>query len=259
VWWLGEGLGGLLAGTASPVNGAPGAVLLCALLALLLWPSGRDLPDRAPSDRDLPGRDLPDRARSDRDPPDRDPSDRDPSDRDHTAPFPAACAVGRRAARACWLVVWLGLAGLALLPATRAPRALSDMIAGTTPGEPAWLAWTDTHAAGALARHGLLASVLLAAILAAVALIPSIPSIPLSPPTPLTPLTPLGPPTSSPPSPSARRARVAVILALAVAAVLWLAQGLGGLLTGAATDPGTAPLLALLALAFWPTAAPGTI
>ena len=224
VWWLGEGLGGLLAGTASPVNGAPGAVLLCALLALLLWPSGRDLPDRA---------------RSDRDPPDRDPSDRDPSDRDHTAPFPAACAVGRRAARACWLVVWLGLAGLALLPATRAPRALSDMIAGTTPGEPAWLAWTDTHAAGALARHGLLASVLLAAILAAVALIPSIPLSPSIQPT--------------------RRARAAVILALAVAAVLWLAQGLGGLLTGAATDPGTAPLLALLALAFWPTAAPGTI
>ena len=28
VWWLGEGLGGLLSGTASPVNGAPGAVLL---------------------------------------------------------------------------------------------------------------------------------------------------------------------------------------------------------------------------------------
>ena len=49
VWWLGEGLGGLLAGTASPVNGAPGAVLLYALLAVLLWPADRDSPGRVPS------------------------------------------------------------------------------------------------------------------------------------------------------------------------------------------------------------------
>jgi hypothetical protein len=42
VWWFGEGLGGVLAGTASPVNGAPGAVLLYALLAVLLWPADRD-------------------------------------------------------------------------------------------------------------------------------------------------------------------------------------------------------------------------
>jgi hypothetical protein len=41
VWWLGEGLGGIFAGTASPLNGAPGAVILYALLALLaiaFWP-----------------------------------------------------------------------------------------------------------------------------------------------------------------------------------------------------------------------------
>ena len=45
VWWLGEGLGGLLAEAARPrVNGAPGAVLLYALLAVLLWPADRDPP-----------------------------------------------------------------------------------------------------------------------------------------------------------------------------------------------------------------------
>jgi hypothetical protein len=38
VWWLGEGLGGIFSGTASPVNGAPGPVILYALLAVLLWP-----------------------------------------------------------------------------------------------------------------------------------------------------------------------------------------------------------------------------
>jgi hypothetical protein len=39
VWWFGEGLGGVLNGTASPVNGAPGGVVLYALLAVLLWPA----------------------------------------------------------------------------------------------------------------------------------------------------------------------------------------------------------------------------
>lgn len=39
VWWLGEGLGGVLNGGASPLNGAPGAVILYALLAVLLWPA----------------------------------------------------------------------------------------------------------------------------------------------------------------------------------------------------------------------------
>jgi hypothetical protein len=189
VWWLGEGFGGLLAGTASPVNGAPGAVLLYALLAVLLWPA----------------------------------------DRDPAAPFPAGRAVGRRAARAAWLALWLGLAGLALLPATKAPRALSDMIAGTTPGEPAWLAWTDAHAASALARYGLLASILLAVVFTAIALGACLPG---------------------------RASRAAIVMAIAVAVALGLAQGLGGVLTGSGTDPDTGPLLVLLALAFWPAAQP---
>jgi hypothetical protein len=37
VWWFGEGLGGVLSG-ASPLAGAPGAVVLYALIALLAWP-----------------------------------------------------------------------------------------------------------------------------------------------------------------------------------------------------------------------------
>ena len=189
MWWLGEGLGGLLAGTASPVNGAPGAVLLYALLAILLWPA----------------------------------------DRDAAAPFVAGRAVGRRAARAAWLAVWLGLAFLATAPATRAPQALSGMIARMAPGEPAWLAWIDTRAASALASHGPLASIGLAAVLVVVAAGIYLP---------------------------VRAARAALVLAIAVAALLWLAEGLGGILTGSGTDPNTGPLLALLALAFWPAAPP---
>jgi hypothetical protein len=38
VWWLGEGLGGLAGGHADLLTGAPGAVLLYALLAFAVWP-----------------------------------------------------------------------------------------------------------------------------------------------------------------------------------------------------------------------------
>jgi hypothetical protein len=182
VWWLGEGFGGLLAGTATPLNGAPGAVLLYALLAVLLWPAAR-----------LPA-----------------------------APYVAARAVGPRLARASWLALWTGLAVLAVLPASRTPAAT---IAAMAPGQPAWLAWIDTHAATALLHHGPQAAIVLATAFALVALAPCLPG---------------------------RAARPLIVLALAVSVILWLAQGLGGILIGSATDPNTAPLLALLALSFWP-------
>ena len=204
VWWLGEGLGGVLAGTASPLNGAPGPVLLYGLLAVLLWPADRHPAARAPTLGT--------------------PTVRAATVRAPAAPFTAARAVGRRVAQACWLVVWLGLAALALLPAS---RAIGRTVADTTPGEPTWLAWTDAHAASALTRHGLLAAVVLAVVFVIVASGPFLPR---------------------------RAARAVIVLAVALAAALWLAQGLGGILTGSATDPDTGPLLALLALAFWPLA-----
>jgi hypothetical protein len=129
VWWFGEGLGMVLTGGVSPVNGAPGAVILYALLAVLLWPSDRGVP--AP----------------------------------FTAPFTAARAVGAPVARALWLMLWLSLAYFALLPGNRAPQALHDMIAGMTAGEPGWLAALDRGAASLVAHHGLAASIVLAAAL----------------------------------------------------------------------------------------------
>jgi hypothetical protein len=185
VWWLGEGLGGVLSGGASPVNGAPGGVILYALLAVLLWPA----------------------------------------DRDPAAPFVAGRAVGRGVARGLWLVLWASLAFFALQPASRAPKAISGMISGMAAGEPGWLAWIDNHAASALGGHGLTASIVLVIALVVVAAGPYLP---------------------------ARMARAAIVLALVVAAVLWLAQGLGGVFTGGGTDPNSGPLLALIAVAFWP-------
>ena len=218
VWWLGEGLGGVLAGTASLVNGAPGAVLLYALLAVLLWPADRPPADRPPADRPLA--DPP----ADRSLADRPLADRSLADCHPAAPFTAARAVGRPVAQASWLVVWLVLAALALLPAS---RPIGRTIADSTPGEPAWLSGLDAHLASALTAHGLLASVALAVVLIVVASGTFLPR---------------------------RPARAIIVLAVALAAALWLAQGLGGILTGSATDPDTGPLLALLALAFWPLA-----
>jgi hypothetical protein len=185
VWWLGEGLNGILtSGGASPVNGAPGAVIIYALLAVLLWPTGNE------------------------------------------GPFEAARAIGRRPAQALWLILWASLAYFALLPASRAPHAVSQMISGMASGEPGWLAWTDNHAASVLSGQGLAASIVLAAACLIVA---------------------FG--TYLPP----RLARATLVLAIITALALWIAEGLGGIFTGSGTDPNTGPLLALLALSFWPS------
>jgi len=130
VWWFGEGLGMVLTPAASPVNGAPGAVIIYALLAVLLWPA-----DRA-------GR---------------------------PAPFTAARAVGASVARALWAVLWLSLAYFALLPGNRAPQALNGMIASMESGEPGWLAALDRGAASLVAHDGLAASIVLAVALVIIA------------------------------------------------------------------------------------------
>jgi len=130
VWWFGEGLGGVLSGAASPLNGAPGAVILYALAAVLVWPAGRA---------------------------------------GHEPTFVAARTVGAPVARALWLVLWGSLAWFALTPANRAPHALHDMIAGMTDGEPGWLVAIDRNTASLLTHDGLTASIVLAVVLAAIA------------------------------------------------------------------------------------------
>jgi hypothetical protein len=41
VWWFGEAFGMLFMNMANPLTGAPGAVLLYAIVALLVWPNGK--------------------------------------------------------------------------------------------------------------------------------------------------------------------------------------------------------------------------
>ena len=123
VWWFGEGLGGVLNGGAGPLNGAPGAVIIYALIAVLLWPADR------------PGR---------------------------PAPFVAARAAGAHVARSLWLVFWVSQAYFALTPGNRAPEAASQAIAGLNSGEPGWLAALLRGAASLTAHQGLATSVVLA-------------------------------------------------------------------------------------------------
>ena len=187
VWWFGEGLGGVLSGVGGPANGAPGAVIIYALLAVLLWPGRRN----------------------------------------RAAPFIAGQFTGANVARALWLVLWGSLAYLALLPATRAPKALGAMISAMASGQPSWLSGVDNHLGAFLTGHGPAMAVVLAIVLALVAV-----SVYL-------------------PRPAAR---VGVVLAIVTAAFIWISEGLGGILTGGGTDPNSGLLLALLAVAYWPLA-----
>jgi len=192
VWWFGEGLGGVLSGGADPLNGAPGAVIIYALIAVLLWPA-----DRA----------------------------------GERPPFTAARAVGGRLARALWLVLWLSQAYFALAPGNRAPEAASGMITGMRGGEPAWLQSLMRAAASLTAHQGLATSVALAVTFAVIAAGVYLP---------------------------APAAKATLTLAIVVSAVIWVfAQALGGILASGATDVNSGPLLALLALTYWPAGPAG--
>ncbi len=206
VWVFGEAFGGLLTPQASPVTGAPGAVLLYAVLAVVLWPERGAQPARWLRARwlrarwCLPARWLPARW------------------------LPALWLP------ALWVVLWLGLALLWARLGIWSPGALRDPVAAAAAGQPAWLATTDRSLAVALGGSGQAAAFALAGVFALIASAPAWP---------------------------ARPRRGVLGLAIAAAAALWLAQGLGGVLTGMATDPNSGPLLALLALAYWPVTAAG--
>jgi hypothetical protein len=186
VWWFGEGLGGVLSGGASPLNGAPGAAILYALLAVLLWPADRGGP----------------------------------------APFLAARAVGVHVARALWLVLWLSLAYFALTPGNRAPGAVSGTISGMAEGEPRWLSFLMRGAASLVTGADLATSIALAVALVVIAVGVYWP---------------------------ASVAKGTLVLAIVVSVMIWVvAEALGAILAGGATDPNSGPLLILLALAYWP-------
>ncbi|MGP0028585.1 MAG: hypothetical protein ACLPKE_35305 [Streptosporangiaceae bacterium] len=120
VWLLAEGAGGVLSGMhgmASPITGAPGAAVLYALLALLIWP-GRGAGNSA-----------------------------------HRSSVAAGGPLGLRAARACWIVLWGSFGYLVLKPAVWSGTALRGTFTGLARGEPHWLATLNDATAAALSAH----------------------------------------------------------------------------------------------------------
>jgi hypothetical protein len=121
VWWFGEGFGMLLTGTASPLTGAPGAVLLYPLIGLLVWPSA------APAGDVEPGV---------------------PSSAAATGPL------GAGAPLVAWSAFWALSAVLWLFPANRAGGSISSTLVSASSGQPSWYAHVETSLANALPHSG---------------------------------------------------------------------------------------------------------
>lgn len=173
VWFFGEALSGLASGDASLLSGAPGAVLLYAVLALAAWPR---------------------HGRSDRPP----------------APWlPLA-----------WAMLWIGGAILQALPANARGADVADAVRAN--GSPGPLSGFESSLADWIGRHGastVFVLVLVETLIGLAAL-------------------------------DRRTLRVGVGAGLVLALATWVVgQNFGDLYTGQATDPNTAPLIALMAVA----------
>jgi hypothetical protein len=186
VWWFGEGLGGLLLPGQSALAGAPGAVLLYAVLAALVWPT-----------------------------------------KESTAgSFVASKPIGTTSAKVVWFVLWGGLAAVNLEPANLTAQSVHGMVDGMGSGQPGWLNALITDFTNLSAHNGVVLTVSGTVILGLIAV-----GVFLPPPF----------------------LRVAVIAALVVSAFVWVfGEALGALFGGQGTDVNSGPLLALIALAYWP-------
>jgi hypothetical protein len=130
VWWFGEGFGGLTSSTLpSPLMGAPGAVILYAIIGLLVWPTRRETG--------------------------RSPADLGP--------------LGDRGALYAWSALWALSAGLWLVNVNRAKGATHEMIMAMAAASPHWLAQFQGSVAGHTQGHGTTIAVVLAIVSIAVA------------------------------------------------------------------------------------------
>ncbi len=139
VWAFGEGFGMIFTGTASPLTGAPGAVLLYALIGVLVWPTG--------------------------------PAGGQGRRRRHGSAA-AIGPLGEDGARLAWAVVWLCMAALWLVPANTGPSSVSAALTGATGSSPSWLAQAQGWLAGLLSGDGAVVAALLAVLSAVVAVGP---------------------------------------------------------------------------------------
>jgi hypothetical protein len=131
VWWFGEGFGGLTSNTLpSPLMGAPGAVILYAIVGLLVWPTVKT-EGRSPA---------------------------------------ALGPLGDRGGLYLWSGLWVLSAGLWLANVNRAKEATHGMITEMAEASPQWLARIQDSLAKHTVGHGSTVAVVLAVVSLAVAL-----------------------------------------------------------------------------------------
>ena len=131
VWWFGEGFGGLTSNTLpSPLMGAPGGVILYAVVGLLVYPAGKR-EGCSPAD---------------------------------TGPL------GDRGGLCAWSALWAMSAGLWLVNVNRAREATHEMIAGMAAASPHWLAKVQDSLGSHTQGHGTALAVALAIVSLAVAI-----------------------------------------------------------------------------------------
>jgi copper(I)-binding protein len=140
VWYLGEGLGGLAGGHASLITGAPGAVLLYAVLAFVVWP--RRVDDAPPGWRGWPRR-------------------WSCGPHDSSMPPPAWTPVA-------WAVVWIGGAVLQALPGQHTAGDIADSLSGDD--MPGWQMGLNQAIANTVRQFGATGVWLLLAVLVAIGL-----------------------------------------------------------------------------------------
>jgi len=130
VWWFGEGFGMIPMGMASPLTGAPGAVLLYGLIGLLVWPS-------------------------------------DEAERDGTSA--GAGLIGERGGLIVWSLLWAGAAALWCLSVNRAADATSEALKTASGNSMHWLASLQSSLAGSTNGHGEVIAIVLAILSLAIA------------------------------------------------------------------------------------------
>ena len=121
----------------------------------------------------------------------------------------------------------MGLAALNLRPANLQPNSVRSAVSGIGDGQPAWLSAPINGFADLSAHIGVTLTIIGAVIMALIGVGILLP---------------------------VRWARLTIVAALIASAFIWLiGQALGALFGGESTDVNSGPLLAIIALAYWPT------
>jgi hypothetical protein len=137
VWWFGEGFGMLLANMASPLTGAPGAVLLYGIVGLLVWPTGRARREGAAAKREAAA---------------------------------GGGLIGERGGLVAWSALWLTATVLWCLSVNRAPAAIGEALSGAAGDSPHWLARLQTSLGHTAGGHGEPIAIVLAVLSLAIAI-----------------------------------------------------------------------------------------